>query len=82
MDELDFIVRSGPGRTVRECLDDARKSTSPQETVQHLFLAVAYQQQQIEELEIAQADAAVAREKAREGIRARAMQTLQRRMLG
>lgn len=72
---MEGIVSTGGGqpRNVRQALDAARRASSPAETVQHLFIAIAYQQQQIEALEKA---VGVQDASAMEDIRARGRQLL------
>lgn len=58
-------------QTVRQALNLARNATSPADTVQHLFMAIQLQQQQIEQLELG---VGIQEYDAMEGIRARARQ--------
>ena len=67
--EGDLVIRTGQPRTVRECLAEAQKATSPAAVVQCLFLALSYQQQQIEQLELM---VGIEDEAAAAGVRARA----------
>jgi hypothetical protein len=69
-DQTDMHIRtSDQPRDVREALAAARQARSPADVVKHLFLAIAYQQQQIENLELA---LGLQDAKATEGIRERA----------
>lgn len=49
----DLFVRAGAPRTATEALEAAKQANNPAKVVENLYLAVAYQQQQIDLLEIA-----------------------------
>ena len=70
-----FWVDTGAPRNVRDALAAARRANNPAETVQMLFLAVSYQQQQIEQLELA---IGVEHHQAKTAIRQRAQWILDR----
>lgn len=71
--DLSQVGAATQPRNVRECLDEARTARSPAESLQALYLAVAYLSQQTEELE---KGVGVQDAPALEGIRARARRLL------